>query len=68
MTIAEAHDLICEISQIRDRLIEAFPCLECDGTGDRNHENMPYPDICEECWGRGYSVPEDDYEGEEYDA
>lgn len=65
MTIAEAHDLIRQMCRMQDRLIEAFPCRECDGTGDRNHKNMPYRDICEECWGRGYSVPDEDYDEEE---
>jgi hypothetical protein len=60
MTIAEANALIVQISRAQDRLQESFPCLECDGTGDRNSENMPHPDICEECWGRGYQVPDEE--------
>jgi DnaJ-class molecular chaperone len=62
MTTAEAEDLWCEACGIMDSLRVAFPCTECDGTGDRNPENYPYPDICEECWGRGFSIPDEDDE------
>jgi hypothetical protein len=62
MTLDEAHALESQIAQAEKQLVAAYPCMECDGTGNLNHKNMPYPDICEECWGRGYRVP---YEGEE---
>ena len=59
MTIEEAESLDAEIREARSRLRKAFPCEECDGTGDKNPETYPYPDICQECWGRGYTIPEE---------
>lgn len=62
MTIEEAEALDAEIRDARARLRKAFPCEDCNGTGDENGGHMPYPDICEACWGSGYTIPEDDDE------
>lgn len=58
MTIDEAEELWDQARDCMDQLRESFPCGECDGTGDLNSERDPYPEICEECWGRGFVIPE----------
>lgn len=60
MTIEEAEALDAEIREARSRLRKAFPCEDCDGTGNRNDYHEAYVDICDTCWGSGYLLPEDD--------
>jgi DnaJ-class molecular chaperone len=60
MNIEEAEELDAEIREARSRLRKAFPCEDCDGTGDLNDQNDPYPDICAACWGSGYVLPEEE--------
>lgn len=55
---AWAHD--DQILRLTRALRAEYPCEECSGRGQGNHESSPYPEPCTYCWGRGYRLPEED--------
>lgn len=66
MNAAEAFEIDQCIGSLRRGLAREFPCGECDGSGQGNHESHPYPEPCSFCWGRGYdlrSIDEEEDEG-----
>jgi hypothetical protein len=56
MTIEDAMRMAALVNNANELLREAFPCRECDGSGeggwDRHAERLP----CQQCWGRGWTV------------
>lgn len=58
MTIDDAIKLAESAREINDRLRDAFPCRDCDGTGDcacpASGTRADGP--CPECWGRGWVI------------
>lgn len=60
MTTDEAYDLAEQVDALRERLCEAFPCESCDGQGGSAGHDVPYPEPCADCWGRGWSIPDDE--------
>jgi hypothetical protein len=62
VTPADAQSKWDECLSVIEQLAKEFPCPECEGSGNANPENYPYPEPCPECWGRGFQIPEEEDE------
>jgi DnaJ-class molecular chaperone len=63
MTIDEARRMKGVVYRYLDLLSRAFPCEDCEGTGDTNFRGGMYS-RCDECYGMGFQLPEDEEEEE----
>jgi DnaJ-class molecular chaperone len=62
MTPAQAQAKWEKCLEVIEKLAEEFPCPECEGQGGSEGHDVPYPEPCTECWGRGFQIPDEENE------
>lgn len=63
MTPQEAIVAWVQTESVLTVLRQAFPCSDCDATGEAKYSNgRGYIVPCPECWGRGFVIPDKEFE------